>query len=123
MPCSIAVIWAARRRNRPKASLWTEPAQCISAGFTTSTNLPNLLAGQALSGETDGFVMKLTSTGQQVLFSTYVGGSLLDYVLAMAVDANQNIYVTGRSTSTNLPQIRWIPSRKCREKMTPSFAS
>ena len=74
------------------------------SGFTTSTNLPNLLAGQALSGETDGFVMKLTSTGQQVLFSTYVGGSLLDYVLAMAVDANQNIYVTGRSTSTNLPQ-------------------
>jgi hypothetical protein len=74
------------------------------AGFTTSTDLPNLLPGQALSGETDGFVMKLSSTGQQVLFSTYVGGSLLDYILAMAVDPNQNIYVTGRTTSTNLPQ-------------------
>ena len=77
--------------------------RCMSAGYTTSTDLPNTLPGQTLSGPTDGYVMKIPAAGNQVAFSAYIGGSNDDYILGIAIDPSSNIYVTGRTNSTNVP--------------------
>lgn len=50
----------------------------------------------------DGFVLKLSSTGALV-YSTYLGGNLVDYGSAVDVDAAGNAYVTGGTRSTNFP--------------------
>jgi len=51
----------------------------------------------------DGFVFKLSANGQQLLYSSFIGGRSLDAASGVAVDAQGNIYVTGRTISPNFP--------------------
>lgn len=54
----------------------------------------------------DAFVLKMNPTGSALVYSTYLGGSLDDVGAGIAVDANGNAYVTGRTSSpstTSLP--------------------
>jgi len=66
------------------------------AGTTQSTDFPTLNAYQAsiASGNDAAFVTKLGPTGALV-YSTYLGGTC--YGLDIAVDTNQNAYVTGQA--------------------------
>lgn len=52
-----------------------------------------------LSGETDGFIIKLNAVGE-VLWGTYFGGSGEDGISSMAVDGNNHLYVSGTTNST-----------------------
>ncbi|HET7751121.1 MAG TPA: SBBP repeat-containing protein, partial [Terriglobales bacterium] len=78
-------------------------------GSTSSTTFPVVTAtGGALyqgvygTGATDAFATKIAAAGTTLIWSTYIGGSGDDSGLAIAVDANQNTFVTGSTTSTNL---------------------
>jgi photosystem II stability/assembly factor-like uncharacterized protein len=51
----------------------------------------------------DIFVTKWTGDGKQMLYSTYLGGSYLDYVTGLAVDRAGNAYVTGYTSSIDFP--------------------
>jgi Chitobiase/beta-hexosaminidase C-terminal domain/Bacterial Ig-like domain (group 3)/Beta-propeller repeat len=51
----------------------------------------------------NGFVAKLNSTGTQLIYSTYLGGTNEDVVRAIAVDASGNAYVSGTSESSDFP--------------------
>jgi hypothetical protein len=73
-------------------------------GYTTSTNFP-VTAGAwrgAFGGNSDGFLMHLASTGA-LAYSTYVGGDAGDYTAQVAVDGAGRVFVTGQTTSTDLP--------------------
>jgi uncharacterized protein (TIGR03437 family) len=74
-------------------------------GETASTNFPTLGAIQSAfgGGLGDMFVTKLNGNGQTLAFSTYLGGSLEDLGNGIAVDASNNVYVTGQSASTDFP--------------------
>jgi len=84
-------------------------------GFTGSTNFPTQkdpLTTPPVStvyrptyqgGSTDAFVTKLNSTGTGLVFSTYAGGSGADQGWGIAVHSSGDVYVTGDTTSTNLP--------------------
>jgi hypothetical protein len=73
-------------------------------GFTTSTDFPTINPGQPASGGgEDTFVTKLNAPGNALVYSTYLGGSGDDEGYGIAVDAAGNAYVTGYTTSTNLP--------------------
>jgi hypothetical protein len=73
------------------------------AGRTASTDFPIQKAVQsALMGPGDGFVMKVDPTGK-ILFATYFGGSGDESINGIAVDAKGEIYITGTTTSTDLP--------------------
>jgi hypothetical protein len=73
-------------------------------GATDSDNFPVNNAYQSqISGESDAFVTKLTPSGNDISFSTYIGGSLSDDGKSIAVDSSGNCYITGSTTSTNFP--------------------
>ena len=74
------------------------------AGTTTSGNFPmkNPIDG-TFGGGSDAFVFKLNPSGNQLVFSTYLGGSGVEFAQGLALDASNNIYVVGFTYSTNFP--------------------
>jgi hypothetical protein len=54
-------------------------------------------------GGYDAFVTKFNASGSALIYSTYLGGSELDFGYGIAVDSAGNPYVTGFTTSTNFP--------------------
>jgi hypothetical protein len=51
----------------------------------------------------DGYVAKLNVTGSGLVYSTYLGGNSCNLGWAIAVDGNQNAFVSGETSSTNFP--------------------
>jgi len=75
---------------------------------TASSNLPTTAgAFQSTPGDThDAFVAKFDPTGSTLVYSTYLGGTGIEYLFgsgAIAVDASGNAYVTGSTTSHDFP--------------------
>jgi hypothetical protein len=52
-------------------------------------------------GYYDVFVTKLNANGNNLVYSTYIGGSDIDAGIGIAVDGNGNAYVTGETRSGN----------------------
>ena len=73
------------------------------AGWTNSTDFPTFNALQTTPGWRSGFVTKINPTGTGALFSTYLGGSSANYLQAIALDQNRNVYLTGWSISSDFP--------------------
>jgi hypothetical protein len=66
-------------------------------------DFPTLNAFQSTNGGNgDAFVAKF-STGGSLLWSTYLGGSGIDYATGIAVDPSGHAYVTGYTGSTDFP--------------------
>jgi hypothetical protein len=57
----------------------------------------------------DIYVAKLDSTGQTLLFATYLGGSDDDEALSLALDTDGSVYVAGFSHSQDFPVINGYP--------------
>ena len=53
----------------------------------------------------DAFVIKLNPSGSDVVYSTYVGGSHIDFGMGIAVDEQGNAYVTGATRSEDFPLV------------------
>ena len=50
-----------------------------------------------------GFVAKLNAAGSDLIYSTYLGGSLDSFVQGLAIDAQGHAYVTGATQSFDFP--------------------
>src|SRR6185503_879367 len=57
------------------------------------------------NGSHDAFVTKLSPDGSELVYSTYLGGSLGDWGNGIAVDAAGNAYVTGQTDSASFPTL------------------
>lgn len=68
-------------------------------GFPGASQLTRVGAG----GNVDTFVCKLNPAGSSILYTTLLGGNNADFANAIAVNAEGNVYVAGRTDSTNLP--------------------
>lgn len=78
-------------------------------GSTTSSDFPVRLAIQpAFGGVLDIFVAKFNASGNALLYSTYLGGSAQEIDGGIAVDANDNVYVDGSTSSTDFPTLHAI---------------
>jgi len=79
------------------------------AGQTSSTNFPvsSPLQPTYGGGANDAFLTKVGPTGT-ILRSTYLGGSGDDGATGLAIDASENVYLTGFTGSTNFPLTRPI---------------
>jgi hypothetical protein len=51
----------------------------------------------------DAFVSKLNSSGTALVYSTYLGGSSVDYANGIAIDSTGSAYVTGVTRSNDFP--------------------
>ena len=73
-------------------------------GLTASIDFP--LADEvqvALSGPSDAFVTKLSETGDDVVYSTYLGGTGAEAAYGIALGDAREVYVTGRTDSSDFP--------------------
>jgi hypothetical protein len=77
------------------------------AGTTQSPNFPTTTGAFARTGAaqnfSDVFVTKLNPAGSALVYSTFVGGSDLEFGRRLAIDAAGNAYVTGQTKSSNFP--------------------
>ncbi len=75
------------------------------AGYTYSTNFPaappRIFAN---TNDADMFVTKLNAAGD-ILWSVVIGGSSFDSAQGVASDPEGNVYVAGRTASTNFPTL------------------
>ena len=74
------------------------------AGITNSQNFPvteNPLF--EYNGFGDGFVLKLSTTGDELLFSTFIGGYDVDVLYDMCLDSSGSVYITGYTESEDFP--------------------
>jgi hypothetical protein len=74
-------------------------------GITDSADFPTTRGAfqSTLGGVNDAFVTTLNPAGSALVSSTYLGGNLLDEGFGIAVDADGNAFVTGRTFSANFP--------------------
>jgi len=83
--------------------------QAYVTGYTFSANFPitaNAVQKSnipANSGLATGFVSKLNSTGTALVYSTFLGGNILDEPFGITVDASGNAYIAGVTFSTTFP--------------------
>ena len=90
------------------------------AGDTRSIDFPTANAIQPTSGGggEDAFIAKLNPGGTSLIFSTYLGGSNVDFDSGIAIDNSGNSYVTGYTYSSDFPTTpgafqRVLPPGQC----------
>lgn len=75
------------------------------ASCTQSVNFPVTpgCVQSASGGMQDGCVFKFDPTLTNLIWSTYIGGSMNDAAYNLAIDNNSSVYVTGGTESSNFP--------------------
>lgn len=74
-------------------------------GYTNSADFPTTVGAfdTALGGTLDAFVTKVNPLGSAIIWSSYLGGSLLDTGYGIAVDSQEYVYVVGETSSADFP--------------------
>lgn len=105
-----ALVWSTRMGlagsgfHEGQAIALDSGGNVIVIGGTQTATMPIVGAIQpAYGGNSDAFLWKFSSTGTTLMFSTFLGGSGVDWGYGVAVDASNNIYVTGYTQSPNFP--------------------
>lgn len=103
-----STIFGGSSNNTPRAMAVDATGHVTLAGHTQSDNFPVVNAFQpefnddmlayAETGE-DGFVCRLNPEGNQIVYSSYLGGIYEDRVHDVVVDSDGNAYVTGFTRS------------------------
>ena len=76
----------------------------VITGRTRSSDFPTFSPYQGANhGEFDAFVTKLSSAGDGLMYSTFLGGTADDFGYGVAVDSSGAFCVTGRAFSTDFP--------------------
>ncbi len=73
--------------------------QCVSSNFPATSGAYDTTA----NGSWDAFVAKFSSNGANLVYSTRIGGSALDWAMSLAVDTTGAAYVGGGTQSQNFP--------------------
>ena len=77
----------------------------LVAGTTDSADFPLAATNSLAAGNPHVFVAKLDPTGSNLIYADYLGGNNQDYAAALTVDADDNVYVTGSTASSNFPTV------------------
>jgi len=81
-------------------------------GYTYSINYPTVNAIQPNNRSSsysqsisDGFVTKMSPSGDSLVYSTYLGGTGEDIASSIAVGSTGEVYITGYTRSTDFPTV------------------
>jgi len=81
----------------------------VVVGSTKSVNFPlSTYPYQSNQPGQDAFIARLSSAGNELVYSSYLGGSADDYASAVDLDQFGNEYVTGITESSDFPVINPI---------------
>jgi len=73
-------------------------------GYTSSSDFPVINPYQlTLAGEPDAILAKFDSSGNSIIYSTYLGGEGYDSGREIAIDGSGNAYITGVTRSSDFP--------------------
>ncbi|HEX7771764.1 MAG TPA: SBBP repeat-containing protein, partial [Pyrinomonadaceae bacterium] len=109
-PTNASVLYAATanhiKKSTDSGNTWTDsdtgfPQTRISSLVLNPTQPSTLFVGT--TSTSDAFVTKLSAGGSSQIYSTFLGGNLLELGNGIAVDASGNAYVTGSTTSNDFP--------------------
>lgn len=96
--------------NFGMTATYDQQGNLYSGGITFDVGYATTLGAYDLSynnpngdGRTDVFITKYNSTGNSLLYSTYLGGSGTEVVSSLVVDGNNNLCLYGATSSTNFP--------------------
>src|SRR5262249_39270711 len=76
------------------------------AGYTDSNGFPttaNAARRTHSGGIYDGWIAKLSASGNSLAYSTLLGGSGIDVINAITVDSAGNAYLAGQTDSSDFP--------------------
>ena len=78
--------------------------EACAVGQTSSSDFPVVSASQgALAGGDDAALLRLSASGDALLMASYLGGTASDVANGVAVDNSGNLYVVGRTESSDFP--------------------
>jgi hypothetical protein len=82
-----------------------ESGDILVTGGTASADFPTTAGAydRTLNGYYDGFVVRLSSSGGALVWSTLLGGSDVDATKALALDSSENPIVAGSTVSSDFP--------------------
>ncbi len=74
-------------------------------GSTTSPNFPTTPTAfqPNYGGDQDAFLTEMKPDGSALIYSTYIGGTGIDFGAGVTLDSSGNAYVTGSTNSTDFP--------------------
>jgi len=95
----------------PNAAALDSRGNLYLAGFADGPGFPtvNAVQNQPDFGE-DDFDAEINAQGNALVFSTYLAGNAEDIIFDMAVGPTGNIYVVGRTVSTDFPVLNAAPT-------------
>ncbi len=87
-----------------------------ATGIVSSDRFPTTPGAfqRKLAGGLDAFVAKLSPSGQDLIYSTLLGGAAQDEAFGIAVDPSGNAYVTGLTESENFPTTQGAFQPECK---------
>jgi hypothetical protein len=91
--------------DRGKSIAVDSEGNAYVTGFTTSPDFPTVNPIDESQEGGDAFVLKLSSDGSSLVYSTLLGGSGKDYPFALALGSTNDVYVTGGTSSTDFPTV------------------
>ena len=84
------------------AICYSDEESILVGGDTRSDDFPTT-NGTWLYGNSDGFVTKLNSSGNRIIFSTVIGGAGDEEVISIVSDSSEGCYFTGETSSPDYP--------------------
>jgi hypothetical protein len=90
--------------DRASAIMLDEQGSAYVGGLTASDDFPTKSPFQPnRAGGNDGFLAKLSPTGDTLVFSSYIGGSAHDQIASIALRPDGDIYLAGPTVSGDFP--------------------
>lgn len=97
--------WGGTRDELPAALDVAPGGDIVVVGQTTSDDLPNITGGSRIQesnrGGTEAFILRINF--REVVYATYFGGQSTDGATGVAVDKNNQIWITGWTASHDFP--------------------
>lgn len=102
--CSFSTLYGGNLNDNVEDMEIDSQNNIIIVGYTQSANLPVENAYQEnFGGSWDAYIAKFDSTGKSLIFASYLGGYDFDSAGEIAIDNEDNLYVTGTTFSSNFP--------------------
>ena len=104
----IYATWIGGSNNESANALAVDASgNAYVTGETFSTDFPKTAGAfrESSAGGNEAFVVKLNPAGTALVYGTYLGGSLTDRALGIAVDGGGNAWVAGLTDSSNFPVV------------------